>query len=214
MQPDLFDVANQARGQRLPLPDATVTYYPGWLPAAEADAIQTQLHTELSWQQDTIKLFGKLVKIPRLQAWHGDPGTAYTYSGLTMTPKPWTPTLAGLRDRLAQHCQQPFNSVLANWYRDGNDSMGMHADNEPELGPQPVIGSVTLGQARGFIFRHIHTGLRHKLLLEHGSLLVMAGTTQQFYQHGINKTKQVVNDRINLTFRHIMPPGKAPGVTG
>ena len=203
MQPDLFDNSSAVQPQILPLPDADVTYYPGWLSADQASVIKQQLEGELDWHQDTIKIYGKLVKIPRLQAWHGDPDAQYSYSGLSMTPAPWTSTLSDLRQQLAKQCQAAFNSVLANWYRHGQDSMGMHADDEPELGKHPVIASVTLGQARPFVLMHKQSKSKSKVMLEHGSLLVMKGTTQQFYQHGIAKTARQIDDRINLTFRYI-----------
>ncbi|WP_018982861.1 alpha-ketoglutarate-dependent dioxygenase AlkB family protein [Salinimonas chungwhensis] len=203
MQPDLFNNSGGAQPQVLPLPDADVTYYPQWLEAEKASVIEQQLKDELHWHQDTIKIYGRLVKIPRLQAWHGDHRATYSYSGLAMTPQPWTSALGELKDQLAGHCHTSFNSVLANWYRDGQDSMGMHADDEPELGPEPVIASLTFGQARPFIFKHQTTRARSKVVLEHGSLLVMRGRTQQHYHHGIAKTTQQIGDRINLTFRHI-----------
>lgn len=203
MQPDLFDNSSAVQPQILPLPDADVTYYSGWLSADEASRIKQQLEGELEWHQDTIKIYGKLVKIPRLQAWHGDPDAQYSYSGLSMTPAPWTNTLKDLRRQLTAHCQASFNSVLANWYRNGQDSMGMHADDEPELGSEPVIASLTLGHARPFVFMHKRSKQKSKVMLEHGSLLVMKGTTQQCYQHGIAKTARKIDDRINLTYRYI-----------
>lgn len=209
MQSDLFDNSSGAQPQILPLPDADVTYYPGWLSAEQASHIKQQLQGELQWHQDTIKIYGRLVKIPRLQAWHGDPDAQYSYSGLSMTPAPWTTTLTELRQQLTKECQAAFNSVLANWYRNGQDSMGMHADDEPELGKAPVIASVTLGQARPFVFVHKRSKQKSKVLLEHGSLLVMKGTTQQCYQHGIAKTARQIDDRINLTYRYIYASDKS-----
>lgn len=189
----------------LALPEAEVHYYPSWLAGSEASDFQHQLETELPWSQDTIKLFGKAVKIPRLQSWHGDPECAYTYSGLTMTPRPWTPALSAIRQRCEMTLAKPFNSVLANWYRHGQDSMSLHADDEPELGPTPTIASVTFGEPRPFIFKHRETGKRYSQILEHGSLLVMAGSTQSHYVHGIAKTQKPVDGRINLTFRFLYP---------
>lgn len=206
MQFSLFDDAcNNQTPAPLPMPDATVIYQPGWLSASLADQLKQQLESELNWHQDTIKLYGKLVKIPRLQAWHGDSDAIYAYSGLRMQPAPWTPALHDLRKQISRQQGVEFNSVLGNWYRHGQDSMGMHADNEPELGREPVIASVTLGQARPFVFHHLPTGTRSRVLLEHGSLLIMRGTTQQFYHHGIAKTAKSIGDRINLTFRYIYP---------
>lgn len=207
MQYSLFDDSSPAHPVRqdLMLPEADVSYYPCWLSAKYASACQQTLQDELPWAQDTIKLFGKAVKIPRLQSWHGDPDCAYTYSGLTMTPQPWTPTLQRIREQCERTLDHRFNSVLANWYRHGADSMSLHADNEPELGPRPVIASVTLGEARPFILKHRETGQRHTQVLEHGSLLVMAGSTQSHYLHGIAKTKKTIQGRINLTFRFLYP---------
>lgn len=189
----------------LGLPEASVHYYPSWLSGAEATDFQRALETELPWAQDTIKLFGKAVKIPRLQSWHGDPACAYTYSGLTMTPKPWTASLTQLKLRCEATLNHSFNSVLANWYRHGQDSMSLHADDEPELGPNPTIASVTLGEPRPFVFKHKETGKRYTQVLEHGSLLVMAGATQSHYVHGIAKTQKPIDGRINLTFRFLYP---------
>lgn len=206
MQLGLFgDAAASERIIKLALPDADVSYQANWLDNRQATAFAARLKTELQWQQDTIKLFGKLVKIPRLQAWYGDPDAQYQYSGLAMTPLPWHPLLSQLKQRLEQHCGCLFNSVLANWYRDGNDSMGMHSDDEPELGATPVIASLTLGQARPFAFVHKTSKVRITHTLEHGSLLVMQGETQRNYRHGINKTSRPVDDRINLTFRYVYP---------
>lgn len=207
MQFSFFDDdSEQAPQQRVvPLPDADVVYIPRWLTEEEATSFYHELASSLSWAQDTIKLFGKPVKIPRLQAWYGDMTTEYTYSGLTMVPKAWTPALQTLRERCESIAGVVFNSVLANWYRHGQDSMGMHADDEPELGPQPVIASLTLGEGRPFIFRHKQTKETTRINLEHGSLLVMRGDTQRHYLHGINKTTRAIGGRINLTFRYIYP---------
>lgn len=190
---------------QLDMPQAQVTYYPQWLTSDKAAVFATRLQTELQWSQDYIKIYGREVKIPRLQAWYGEPEATYTYSQLAMKPLPWHPILAEIKRDLVEFLDAEFNSVLANWYRDGQDSMGMHSDDEPELGEQPVIASLTLGHARGFVFKHKATGEKHTLPLAHGSLLVMAGTTQRYWQHGINKTKKPVADRINLTFRQIYP---------
>ena len=143
---------------------------------------------------------------PRLVAWFGDPGAAYTYSGLQLVPEPWSERLGSLRARTEGAAGHPFNSVLCNLYRDGNDSMGLHADAEPELGPNPVIASVSLGATRRFVLRHAKDrGERLDLDLAGGSLLVMSGTTQHFWRHGVPKQKKITDSRINLTFRRILP---------
>ncbi|GGW80283.1 alpha-ketoglutarate-dependent dioxygenase AlkB family protein [Alteromonas halophila] len=205
MQMSLFsDPAPASQSSvRLPLPDADVQYYPRWLTQAQATALQHELETTLPWRQDTVHLFGKTMPIPRLQSWHGDPGCEYGYSGMRLSPSAWTEALTTLRERCQRTTGCPFNSVLANWYRDGADSMSLHADDEPELGPDPVIASVSLGEARPFIFKHKHSKERITQVLEHGSLLVMGHGTQAHYLHGINKSRKLLSSRINLTFRYL-----------
>ena len=185
------------------LPDADVRYQSDWIPSNEAIQLYTQLTQTLPWRQDTIKLYGREVNIPRLQSWHGAPHCEYTYSNLRMMPKPMPEALMRIQRRLNQQLHTSFNCVLANWYRDGDDGMGMHADDEPELGPTPTIASVSLGDSRRFTFKHLQTGKRTNMYLEPGSLLVMQGTTQQFYHHGLSKTRKPTGGRINLTFRYI-----------
>lgn len=149
-------------------------------------------------------MYGKYVTVPRLQAWHGEAHCDYKFSGVTLAPQPWTPELLAIRDKCSEVCHVSFNSVLANWYRHGKDSMSLHADDEPELGPDPVVASVTFGEARPFVFKHKQSGARFTQVLEHGSLLVMGRATQSHYLHGIAKTAQHIDGRINLTFRHII----------
>lgn len=208
MQLSLFDDENNTRRsipRKLDLPGADVVYIANWLDKSTASDYFSHFASSLNWRQDTIKLFGKSVKIPRLHAWYGDATTPYTYSRLTMMPHPWTPALVSLRNQCEKIAEKPFNSVLANWYRHGQDSMGMHADDEPELGAQPVIASLTLGETRPFIFKHKETKRTHRINLEHGALLLMQGDTQRYYLHGINKTAKALGGRINLTFRYVYP---------
>ncbi|WP_416307529.1 alpha-ketoglutarate-dependent dioxygenase AlkB family protein [Neptunicella sp. SCSIO 80796] len=185
------------------LPQASIQYYQQFIPVEQADDLLALLLKQLNWRQDHIKMYGVEHKIPRLQAWYGDPDSEYQYSGLQMTPQPWTDTLQHIRQLCEQQTQHKFNSVLCNLYRNGQDSVGMHADDEAELGPQPIIASVSLGQARALMFKHKTTRQSHKLLLQHGSLLVMKGLTQQHWLHGINKSPSVTKPRVNLTFRQI-----------
>ncbi|MGX5914591.1 alpha-ketoglutarate-dependent dioxygenase AlkB family protein [Aliidiomarina sp. Khilg15.8] len=187
---------------KLPAPDALLYHVPDWLGGALATEYFEQLSKELAWSQDQIQVFGRWHPIPRLQAWHGEHDLAYKYSGKEMRAKPWTPTLADLKHKL-ECLGLNFNSVLGNWYRDGNDKMGWHSDNEKELGPQPVIASLSFGGVRDFVFRHRHTREKISLPLEHGSLLIMAGHTQDFWQHSLPARKRVKSPRINLTFRQI-----------
>ncbi len=189
----------------IPMADADVRYYPGWFSRNTADAYYSTLKSELCWRQDSIKLFGKRMQIPRLQAWYGDPHCHYAYSGLALTPLPFHPVLSSIRKKLEKELSAQFNCVLCNWYRDGQDSMSFHSDDEPELGDKPTIASITFGEKRNFDFKHKSTGEKCRLGLEHGSLLIMAGDTQKHYVHGINKTKRVTAPRINLTYRYITP---------
>jgi alkylated DNA repair dioxygenase AlkB len=152
-------------------------------------------------------LFGRRVAAPRLEAWYGDPGARYAYSGLAHEPLPWTPLLLDLRERVVDAAGGAYNSVLANLYRDGNDSNGWHADDERELGPEPHIASLSFGAPRRFLMRHRRDpSLRLELLLAPGSLLVMRGATQQCWKHAVPKTRAVTGARINLTYRLVAAP--------
>ena len=186
------------------LDGAELRIAPAFLPAAEADALLVALSAEIPWEQHRIRLYGREHASPRLSCWIGDPGAAYTYSRTRFEPRPWPLTLATLKPRIEAACGARFNSVLANLYRDGADGMGWHADDEPELGPEPVIASLSLGAVRGFAFRDLaERRQRLKLDLPHGSLLVMAGRTQTLYQHAIAKSARALPPRLNLTFRWI-----------
>lgn len=187
------------------LPQADLRFDPAFLPADEAATLLALLTAEVAWEQRAIRMFGQELPQPRLTAWYGDPAARYTYSGLTWEPRPWTPALHALRQRLEAATGARFNSVLLNFYRDGRDSMGWHADDEPELGPAPVIASLSLGATRRFRLRP-RPGLGHPpqaLDLPSGSLLVMAGPTQQHWQHALPKTARPVGPRLNLTFRWV-----------
>lgn len=186
--------------------DGLVSYHPQFLSKAEADAYLSRLTEEIAWRTDTIQLFGKTFLQPRLLAWYGEPEAVYTYSKRQQLPLPWTPSLSALRERLEVFTGARFNSVLLNRYRNGQDSMGWHADDEPELGPKPCIASLSLGCVRPIHFRHkTNKSLKTKLCLEHGSLLLMQDQTQAYWQHQIPKSKRIENERINLTFRFICP---------
>ena len=193
------------------LPDAELLLDPDFLPVAEATALLAHLTVAAAWEQRTIRLFGQAFPQPRLTAWYGDAGARYTYSGLAWEPRPWLPVLARLRQRLEAATHARYNSVLLNLYRDGRDSMGWHADDEPELGPAPAIASLSLGAVRRFRLRP-RAGLAHAPLgidLPPGSLLLMRGPTQQRWQHALPKTARPVGPRLNLTFRWVGPA--APG---
>ena len=176
-------------------------YRPGWVP--DHLALLDRLRAEIAWEQHEITLFGRTVPTPRLTAWMGD--AAYAYSGLVNQPKPWPAALAALRERLAAELGVGFNSCLANLYRDGSDSMGFHSDDEPELGPEPTIASLSLGDRRRFVLRHRATRQRWTWDLGAGDLLVMRDESQREYAHAVAKTSRPVGVRMNLTFRRFAP---------
>lgn len=159
---------------------------------------------EIDWQQEQLSMYGKQVNIPRLQAWYGGIDHDYTYSGLTLTPKPLTSSLMVLKTKVEAFISVNFNSLLANLYRDGNDSVSWHSDDEPELGPEPIIASLSFGDTRNFQLKHKSNGDKLNIDLTSGSLLIMAGSTQHFWSHCVPKTKRVKSPRINLTFRQII----------
>lgn len=176
----------------------------------DADRLMAALMRDIAWRQDEATVMGRRLPIPRLQAWHGD--GEYVYSGLRLAPERWTPDLLVLKGIAEEIAGESFNSVLINLYRDGRDSVAWHADDEPSLGHNPVIASISLGAVRRFQLKHKVTGERIDLDLPHGSCLVMAGTTQHHWRHQIPKTRRPIGPRINLTFRRLRQagPGAAP----
>lgn len=189
----------------LPLDDAEVAFDARWLPEADADRLLRGLREVVQWEIHRIRLFGREHASPRLSCWIGDSGTGYRYSGSYFEPRPWPPELTGLRERLCAELGTGFNSVLANLYRDGSDCMGWHSDDETELGPAPVIASLSLGATRRFVLKHRREPQRKlEIALPHGSLLVMSGATQRNYRHALPRTAKPVGERINLTFRRIV----------
>lgn len=182
----------------------SVLYYPNFLPQEEAQAAYAHLVEALAWKQYPIRMFGKTFLQPRLIAWYGDEGVQYQYAQTQLQATGWNPMLEQWRQRLVAFASAPLNCVLANYYRDGQDSMGWHSDDEPELGPQPVIASLSLGAIRRLQFRHRNDRQRKAVVdLEPGSLLLMQGNSQQDWQHQIAKTKRVQDGRLNLTYRYI-----------
>ena len=169
-----------------------------------ADDCFDALINEVPWESHDLMLFGRTVTEPRLSAWIADTGVAYRYSGVTRTPLPWNSTLAAIRDDCGRATSVTFNSVLANLYRSGDDAMGWHADDEPELGLDPTIASVSLGAERRFDFRHRHSGDLVSVVLPHDSLLIMSGPTQTHWMHRIARTKKSHDARINLTYRYVV----------
>jgi alkylated DNA repair dioxygenase AlkB len=202
---NLFEHSNGG-WQALPLPGGELSLWPQWLSAGEADGLLAELQVSIAWEVHRIRIFGREVDSPRLSCWIGDDDATYVYSRTRFQPRPWTPALAALRDRVAAACGSPFNSVLANLYRSGQDSMGWHSDNEPELGSQPVIASLSLGAVRRFRLKPRGESRRENVVgieLGHGSLLRMGGDTQHLYLHDLPKTGEAVGPRLNLTFRWV-----------
>ena len=192
------------RGVALDLPDGEARYWPDAIAAADAARLFEALRHGIDWREEEVLMFGRRVPVPRRVAWHGDPGARYTYSGTAHEPLPWTDALLAIRTRASELTGASYNAVLLNLYRDGRDGMGWHADDEPELGRDPVIASVSLGAARRFCLRHRRRkDMRRALALEHGSLLCMSGATQHHWVHALPKTAAPVGERINLTFRLI-----------
>lgn len=198
-------VFNTDTGNLLPdeLPADMFHYQLQALSADKATQLYHYLRDNLAWQQPSIHVFGKWHPIPRLQAYIGDPDSAYEYSKQVFSPMPWPEPLARMRERLNNQLGCKFNAVLVNYYRNGLDSMGWHADDEPELGAQPTIASLSLGALRKFKLRHKHSRVVTDVPLRHGSLLIMKGQSQQRFEHSLPKQRKVTQGRINLTFRHI-----------
>lgn len=203
---DLFSEQqlSDTAGQQILLDGGDLTLFAQAFASDEADHYFTTLHEQLQWTQEKIAMYGKTHNVPRLSAWYGDNNIPYTYSNITAYGLPWTPALAEIKTRVEQLAAAQFNSVLANLYRDGGDGVSWHADDERELGSQPVIASVSFGFEREFQFKHKRNkNQRAKLLLPHGSVLVMRGDTQRNWLHQIAKSKRAMEARINLTFRNV-----------
>jgi alkylated DNA repair dioxygenase AlkB len=185
--------------------DGEAIFYRDFFNADESEKLFLELNASTQWQQDTITLYGRCMPLPRLQAWYGDEGKSYTYSGIEQHPKLWTPVLSTIKARIEQVAQVKFNSVLLNLYRHGKDSVAWHSDDEPELGQNPIIGSVSFGDTRRFSLKHKQIKDRKvEIDLPHGSFLLMRGKTQHYWQHQIAKTTKEVRPRINLTFRIVI----------
>lgn len=199
MGTDLSDLSNL-----LPR-DGEVLYWPQFFAGTDADRLFEGLLTEIEWRQEAIRIFGKSVLQPRRTAWYGEKD--YSYSGIVMSRRPWTPMLEEIKAKVESAAGWSFNGVLMNHYRDGQDSMGWHRDNEKELGPEPVIASISLGEPRRFLLRHrADPSLKIEQILESGSLLLMRGRSQEAWDHSLPKTSRSANARINLTFRKIVTP--------
>ena len=178
-------------------------FYPNFFSKLDGDLFFQNLKANIGWKQESMNMYGKQVNFPRLTAWYGDNDKPYSFSGITLEPKIWNEELLIIKEKIQQKSKVNFNSVLLNQYRSGNDSISWHTDAEKELGENPVIASVNFGATRKFQLRHIHTKEKLEIELTHGSLLIMQGELQHYWQHQVPKTSKVVGERINLTFRLI-----------
>ena len=185
------------------LTDAEIEYYPDFFSLAKANELLLKLQNEIPWQQDNITVYGKTHAQPRLTALFGNEGKPYGYSNIVMQPHIWSPLTVFIKEEIEKICNENFTTVLLNLYRNGQDSNGWHADNEKELGRNPIIASVSFGAERIFQLKHNQLELKQNIVLQHGSLLIMKGITQHFWKHQIPKTKKEIGSRINLTFRII-----------
>jgi alkylated DNA repair dioxygenase AlkB len=198
--------------QALDIPDGDMVFYPSFFPQAEADRLLQELLTTTVWRQERIKLYGKLIDVPRLTAWCGEEGTGYTYSGIVNEPQPWTPALLEVKRSVEVPAGVTFNSALVNRYRSGKDSVAWHSDDEEEFGNNPVIASVSFGGTRTFQFKHKkRKNVKASVELTHGSLLIMRGATQHNWVHQIPKTAKDVPERVNLTYRVVRAKGTSAG---
>jgi alkylated DNA repair dioxygenase AlkB len=187
------------------MPDGELIIYQNFFEESESEQLFNELISNINWRQDKIKMFGKEFDQPRLTAWHGDEGKSYKYSGIIMHSESWIPALLLIKERIEKVIELNFNSVLVNLYRNGKDYVSWHSDDEPELGKNPTIASVSLGETRRFQLRHkSNKNLAPvEIASNHGSLLIMKGSTQHFWKHQVPKTSKLLKARINLTFRVI-----------
>ena len=202
--PDLLE--SDATFRRLPASDAELFYRASPLElGAPARELLQELIANTPWRAESVVLWGRRYPQPRLTAWYGDEDARYVYSGIELDPLPWTPRLLAIKASVERATHHRFNSVLMNYYRDERDSMGMHSDDEPELGVEPVIASLSLGDARTLVFRHRSDRGRKPLRIDlgDGSLLLMRGATQRNWRHGIAKERRPRGARVNLTFRRV-----------
>jgi alkylated DNA repair dioxygenase AlkB len=210
MQIDIFGNSEPQKRTGNILPNSVITiengeyiFSPNFFTKAESDLFLDTLRKGIIWKQESMNMYGKTINFPRLTAWYGNNDKPYSFSGITLQPLPWTKEILEIKNKIEQISNTVFNSVLLNLYRSGNDSISWHTDAEKELGINPVIASVNFGATRKFQLRHTKTKEKIEIELTHGSLLIMQGELQHYWQHQVPKTSKVVGERINLTFRVI-----------
>ncbi len=202
-QLNLFNDKPNQKEEIVQVKNGEYIYLSHFFDGADSNKYLTHFLESIHWKQEEMKMYGKLVKLPRLIAWYGDNAKSYTSSETELIPEGWTKELVTIKEMLEKTCQTKFNSVLLNLYRNGNDSISWHTDDEKELGENPVIVSVSFGATRKFQLRHKETKERIDIELQHGSVLIMQGALQHYWDHQIPKTKKQVGERISLTFRYI-----------
>lgn len=201
-QLDIFEP--QEKGKSVKITNGEYLYIPNFFSKKIADALLIRFLENIEWKQEKMNMYGKTLAFPRLTSWYGEKNMSYSFSGITLQPHPWSKELLYVKEKIEPKCNVNFNSVLLNRYRDGNDSMSWHTDAEKELGTNPLIASVNFGAERKFQLRHIKTKEKIEIILQHGSLFIMKGELQHFWQHQVPKKKGVIKERINLTYRVIM----------
>lgn len=199
----LFSLPEHGTANRLPC-DGNAVYFGAIFTHLEAKSMMETLLQTIPWQQDELIIFGRKIITQRKTAWYGDIGYAYTYSHATKVALPWTPALRTIKEKVELISGESYNCCLLNLYHDGNEGMGWHSDDEDTIARDSAIASVSLGAARRFDFRHKKTGEKVQVMLENGSLLVMKGETQRFWQHSLPKSKRITAPRVNLTFRRMI----------
>lgn len=203
MQGDLFGNTPEP-GEVVKLTNGEYRYFPNFFKKLDADRLLKAFIENIEWKQEEMNMYGKVLKFPRLTSWYGDNDKPYSFSGITLQPNLWNDELNEIKNKIEPLCANVFNSVLLNLYRDGNDSISWHTDAEKELGKNPMIVSVNFGAEREFQLRHRSTSEKKSITLQHGSLLIMQGELQHYWQHQVPKRKKIDKPRINLTFRKII----------
>jgi|TARA_B110000211_G_scaffold48848_1_gene53085 alkylated DNA repair dioxygenase AlkB len=201
-QLDLFN-SEKKSVELVEIQDGEYIYIPDFYSGNKANVYLKALMEKIEWKQESMNMYGKQILFPRLTSWYGESDKPYSFSGITLNPHPWSEELIKIKKDIEPLSHVKFNSVLLNRYRNGNDSISWHTDAEKELGVNPVIASVNFGAERTFQLKHIETKERIDIILKHGSLLIMKGKLQHFWQHQVPKTKKIKTERINLTFRVI-----------
>lgn len=197
------ELATENKSGLIFIPNGEYIYLPNFFTKFESDKYFQTLKNDILWKQESMNMYGKQIMFPRLTAWYGDSDKPYSFSGITLRPHSWIKELFEIKNKIEPIANTKFNSVLLNQYRNGSDSISWHTDAEKELGLNPIIGSVNFGATRKFQLRHIQTKEKIEIELTHGSLLIMQGELQHFWQHQVPKTSKPIGERINLTFRAI-----------